>query len=402
VKGEKRTARASFETDEIQLGKYAVVRKVADSVAHELNNVLATVIGLASVVEAEVEPTSSTYNDIQGILNASRRGITLTRNLMGFSRSGAPLLKERIQLNRALGKVLGLLRSANTDTLTVNTELADDLEELEGDPNQIRHVLVNLTANAVDAMRGKGVLTTTTRNIEVSHAQPRRGAHGNALPPGRYICLQVSDTGVGMDQQTLTHALEPFFSTKPSGTAIGLGLPLVHHIVLGHCGEIDIISKEGLGTTVTVYLPSSGPASGLKKEKGASARRGEAREETIMLVDDDPLFIGAAQRILKMLGFSVVTATGGAEAVARFKVDPEAISLAIVDLIMPEVDGMDVLRELKLVAPKLPVIVSSGHHDEEPIQQVMELGAAAFIQKPFTMNEIAEQIERTLSEASST
>jgi nitrogen-specific signal transduction histidine kinase/CheY-like chemotaxis protein len=370
-----------------QPSKLEVVSKVADSVAHELNNVLATIIGLASVIETEVDVDSAIYQDIRGILTASRRGIRLTRNLLGFSKDGDPLYKEQVKLPELLGKVVGLLQRTMPPEVEISADIASDLDPVEVDANQIRNMIINLAANSVDAISGKGAISIKVRSFQPGQDAGPGGAN---LRPGRYLSIQVADTGRGMDSETMRRAFEPFFTTKPAGTASGLGLPLVYRIIKGHNGHVDLYSKEGLGTTVTVYLPALGP----EPRKQAQKPRPEPRRATgaILLVDDEELVRLAARRILKKIGYNVLMAGSGAEALEMLKSRRSDIGAAIVDLIMPEMDGIAVLKEMIKIAPELPVIISSGYAKEEPSKEIMRLGARAFVEKPYTLKEISEKL----------
>jgi CheY-like chemotaxis protein/anti-sigma regulatory factor (Ser/Thr protein kinase) len=351
--------------------------------------VLATVIGLASVIEAETDPDSAVYQDVQGILTASKRGMRLTRNLLGFSKNGTVVFKEPIRLQDLLGKAVSLLQRTSPKEVEIQVEMAKDLEDIEGDPSQIRHMLINLAANAIDAMHGQGTLAITTRNVEIG-----KGEIGS-LDPGRYVRLQVSDTGRGMDQETMQQAFEPFFTTKPRGTASGLGLPLVHRIVRSHGGQIDLYSKKGLGTTVTIHLPTRYVAREAK-ETGARLSRLPQRSGTILLVDDEKLVRMSARRILRMMGFAVITAANGKEAIERFQEHRDEIVAVLLDLIMPEMDGAVALQELKKIDPEVRVVISSGYTREEPVNQILERGAAAFVQKPYTVQQLADALDEVL------
>jgi signal transduction histidine kinase len=369
----------------------AVIQKIADSVAHELNNVLATIIGLASVLEAEFGPDSSYGQDIEGILTASKRGMRLTRNLLGFSRDGSVAFKERIQLNDLLGKAISLLSRTTATGIEIKTDLTEELAEIAGDPSQMRHALINLAANAIDAMQGQGTLTLSTRNVTLRK---------EGLKSGDYVRLQVSDTGRGMDPETLKHAFDPFFTTKPQGTGSGLGLPLVNRIVRNHGGRVELFSKQGLGTTVTVFLPAIETRKPKPVKRYDSKRiEFDGKRGTILLVDDEPLVRASAKRILGLLGFSVIMAKNGKEALSRYRQHRDKIVLVLLDLIMPEMDGGEALTELKKLNPDVQVVISSGYTREEPVNKLLDRGAIAFVEKPYTVEQLANTLEDLLGPA---
>lgn len=376
-----------------------LVGQLANSVAHEMNNVLATVMGLASVIQQETDPGSTVHQDIQTILEASRRGMDLTRNLLLFSpHRQAP--KRAVSLNDLVGTVHSLLlrtTAEHTGEKQPKVELALDprLPDILGDENQLRQMLINLANNALEAMPAGGTLTVATQVVDLG---PSDVASTPSMTPGRHVRLQVSDTGVGMDDQTLGKAFDPFFTTRQTRKAPGLGLSLVYDGVTRHGGKVDIFSRKGLGTTVTLHFASlelaDEPGSGRRHRKTAP----EKKSGTVLLVDDDALVRKSTGRMLKKLGYEVIPVSGGAEALSAYRTSAKDITLVMVDLIMPDMDGTEVLQRLKRIDPSVCVVVCSGYPGGEATTR--QLGCSGYASKPFTLESLSDALEEALEETS--
>jgi len=371
-----------------------LVGELANSVAHEMNNVLATVMGLASVIQTETDPTSTTFQDIQAILEASRRGMDLTRNLLLFSPQ-RQAVKRAVLLNDLVGTVHSLLQrtlESQPDVPRHPVELVLDpkLPDILGDENQLRQMLLNLTNNAVEAMPRGGTLTLATQTVEFG---PSDVASTPGLSPGRYVRLQVSDTGMGMDGQTLDRAFDPFFTTRHTRKAPGLGLSLVYDGVSRHGGKVDIFSRKGLGTTVTIHfkaLEDDEPTSALRRRN----LEPEPKSGTVLLVDDDALVRKSSARMLRKLGYEVLAVASGEEALREYKKSGEDIDVVMVDLIMPGMDGTEVLKELKQMNPDVRVVVCSGYPGGESTTR--GLGCAGYAAKPFSLESLSSALDEAL------
>ncbi len=364
-----------------------VIGKLADGIAHEMNNVLATIMGLASVLESDIDVSNPLFQDVQGILAASRRGLDLTRNLVSFSQSSKNF-QEPVLLNHLVGMVRSLLQRTTPSHVEIETHIASDLAVIRGDLNQIKHALINLATNATDAIQTKGIITFTTSNITLKETDLTSFPN---LSPGHYVRLQVSDTGLGMDDETLKQAFDPFFTTK--GTARGLGLSLVLNTVEQHGGKVTIFSKSGQGTTVTIDFPaieSTHTTNDIAQKKQPSLA---VKSGTVLLVDDENLVLVAGKRLLERLGYTVMVALTGQEALEIYKKNGNDISFVLLDLIMPDMDGLQVLKHLKELDQEVQVIISSGYAREESLSTGLSAGALAFVQKPFTLNELAATLE---------
>jgi CheY-like chemotaxis protein len=369
-----------------------VIERLAEGVAHEMNNMLAAIMGLASVVQSEVDPRGSMHEDLQGILDASRKGLDLTHNLLGFAKRESRR-KDRIELNRLVGVTLGLLQRTVSKDNEIKTQLGDDLAEIEGDATQLKHVLVNLLTNATEALeasRNKRLLTITTKNIVL---EEKDLTSTEELPPGKYIRLQISDTGPGMDEETLAQAFQPFFTTKGRGP--GLGLAVVYDTVTRHGGRIGVVSKVGIGTTFTVDIPSAELISSIPDSPEIPRDSIHPQSGTALIVDDEPLILKTGERLLRRLGYNVIAASNGKQALECYANRGREISFVLLDLIMPEMDGFDVLKTLKEIDPAVKVIISSGYAGDAPRDELLSMGAVGFVDKPYTV----QQLQTALNEA---
>jgi len=349
-----------------------------------MNNILGTILGLTSAVQFGLEPTDPTHHDLAGVVEACRKGRDLTRNLLGFARRGR-YRKERIALNGQVRELRRLLERTIPKQVAIETELAANLAEIEGDPSQVHQALLNLCLNAVDAMPRGGTLTITTSNRDRQLSDRSRSPE---LPPGRYVTVCVLDTGIGMDHETQQRAFEPFFTTKPKGRGTGLGLSMVYGTIQSHGGRVTLESEPGRGTAVTIDLPALAP---LGEGPLARAEEGRPRPATglVLVVDDEPLFREATRRMLESLGYGVILAAGGAEALAALRSRRGEIRLVLLDLLMPGMDGGETFSELRALDPGLSVLLCSGYGQERQADALLARGARGFIQKPFDIDELS-------------
>jgi nitrogen-specific signal transduction histidine kinase/CheY-like chemotaxis protein len=389
----RRSSRAPGDSGSGQFENIGVIERLAESVAHEMNNVLSAIMGLASVVQSEHEPEDESYLDLQGILDASKKGLTLTRNLLGFAQR-EPQRKERIDLNRLIGVTCGLLQRTVSPKVSIQTRLAEDLVEIDGDPSQLKHVLVNLATNAIEALgsaRGKRILTMATSNVMLSAEDL---SAFEELVPGEYVRLQVSDTGPGMSDETIERAFQPFFSTKGKGT--GLGLAVVLDSVVGHRGRIGVVSRSGIGTTVTVDLPSAALSSTLPESPTSVRRTIIPHAGAALIVDDEPLILHTGERVLGRLGYRVHLASSGKQALETYAKHGRDITFVLLDLIMPEMDGAEVLETLLELDPAAKVIVSSGFGSDASREEMTARGAAGYLDKPYTVQQLQHVLREVL------
>ncbi len=389
-RSEKERARLEEQFRESQ--KMEAIGRLAGGVAHDMNNVLGAVMGLAAAFDSEDNLSQRQREDLASILEACRRGRDLTRDLLGFARKGK-YRKEKINLNRLAKEIKQILTRTIPRTVEIETTLEQDLELTVGDSGQITHAAMNVCINAVDAMRGRGKLHLRTRNVVIDTEEARKH---NGVTAGKFAMLEIIDTGSGMDATTLDLAFEPFFTTKPQGKGSGLGLAMVYGTIKNHSGLVKLSSEVGKGTEVKICLPAVDNESTLSQSAQRGSMRPVSQTQTgkVLLVDDEPMIRNAGRRLLERLGYEVILAATGEDAVEMYKGSKDDIWLVVLDLIMPGMDGEDVFMALKEFDPGVTVLLSSGYSKEEKAEELLEQGAAAFIQKPFDLNALADQLAR--------
>ena len=383
------TDRIHLEAQLRQAQKMDAIGRLAGGVAHDFNNLL-TVIGAHSGFLLEtLDGDDPRHEDAEAIHKAGVRAAGLTRQLLAFSRKQIlkPVL---IDLNAIVEETLQMLKRLLGEDIQVVTKLASDLSAVVADASQIDQVIVNLAVNARDAMPDGGVLTISTRNITVTANNSAR-----RVPAGDYVLLQVVDTGIGMDTSVQARLFEPFFTTKEPGKGTGLGLATVYGIVNQSSGFILVESAPAKGTTFQVYLPAmKGDA---VHEEIRVAEEIETRGvETILLVEDEPSVRLIARRILQRQGYSVLLASGGAEALEISAAFHSTIHLVISDAVMPGMTGAEVVRRLQEERPGLKALFMSGYTDDEILRRGIVSSTAAFIQKPFTLQDFCRAARQAL------
>jgi PAS domain S-box-containing protein len=384
--------KAALETQLQQAQKMEAIGRLAGGVAHDMNNVLSAIMGSASVLETEIDPDDHKKADIENILLACRKGRDLTRDLLGFARKGK-YVRESISMNDVVKEALGLLGRTIAKSITIKTNLEENLNCTLGDRSQIHHVLMNICINAADAMKGRGRLTINTKNVFLDKSLATKLG---GLEPGDYVEVEVIDTGVGMDGETLRMAFEPFFTTKPKGEGTGLGLSMVYGVMKNHGGVVNIDSEPGKGTAVSMHLPAFEQVE--QPQAAVEAGRPSIRPDRggILLVDDEKIVRNSAKRLLERLGYTVFLAEHGEAALKIYKKEKERISLVLLDLIMPEMNGPTAFKELKKMDSDVKVLLLSGYPKDEKIETLLEEGAMGFMQKPFDMQAISEAIKKAL------
>lgn len=375
-----------------QSQKMEAIGTLAAGVAHDMNNILGGVMMTASLLGQKLQSNGGERGEVRQIISCCERGRDLTGNLLGFARKGK-YHQETVSVDDVVRQVTALLARTLPRTVVIQTELQPSLPPLWGDVSQLQVALLNVCNNASDAMSGTGTLTLSAR----IRSFPQDGPPPNSdLRPGSYVCLCVSDTGTGMDATTMERAFDPFYTTKPPGEGTGLGLSMAHGTVKNHDGTITITSHPGTGTTVAIYLPAarldtSPPLSVQKRAVVPPKKNG-----TVLLVDDDPGILSVGEPALCHLGFSVLTATHGVHAVQIYRERRTEISLVILDLLMPVMDGSTAFTKLKEIDPDVPVLIASGYSTYEVVSRLLEQGARGFLKKPFDLDELSEAIAKAL------
>jgi PAS domain S-box-containing protein len=372
------------------------VGQLAGGIAHDFNNILGVILNYAEFVGDELDPDSQASKDIAEIHRAAERAAALTRQLLIFSRREV-VKPELLYLRNVIGELENLLRRALGERVELTIHFGDPCA-VEADPGQVEQVLVNLAVNARDAMPDGGRLVIEVDRVDLDEEFAETHPNTN---PGSYVRLKVSDTGVGMDADTVQRAFEPFFTTKAKGEGTGLGLATVYGIVTGAGGRIDIYSEPGMGTTVKIHLPASSavPGEGKAQEVGRPLGQGEV----VLVVEDEPDVRRMAERILTKGGYNVLSTSGGEEALKIFQGSDQEVDLMLTDVIMPGMLGTELVEQIEAVRPGLGVIFMSGYsHQVLAPEALAEQGAAAFIEKPFNATELLRTVREMLDSRGAT
>ncbi len=378
-----------LETQLQQAQKMESIGTLAGGIAHDFNNILMGIQGNASLMLLKIDPSHPNYEKIKNIEKYVQNGTELTKQLLGFARRGKYMVKAT-DLNEIIEKSSQLFARTKKE-IQVRTELIEDLWAAEVDRGQIEQVLLNLYVNAWQAMPGGGELFIQTENarLDRSSTKPYR------IEPGQYVKISVSDTGVGIDRETQQRIFEPFFTTKEMGRGTGLGLASVYGIIKSHGGYINVYSEKEQGTTFTIYLPASRMDADAvhEVEDTADIVKGSG---TILLVDDEKMIVEVGRELLEELGYAVLTAGSGQEAVEVFQARQAQIDLVIMDMIMPGMGGGETFECLKEIDPQVRVLLSSGYSLNGQASEILQRGCEGFIQKPFNMHQLAEKVQKSM------
>jgi PAS domain S-box-containing protein len=388
------SAEKTLRAQLLQAQKMEAIGTLAGGVAHDFNNLLQAVQGYAELLLLDRRREEPGSRELHEIVRAARRGGELTRQLLAFSRKLESRLRP-VDLNREVQEIYKLLTRTIPKMIEIQLHLADDLKTVHADPVQMEQVIMNLAINAKDAMPAGGNLTIETRNVRLDRRHSRRY---QGVKPGRYCLLVVTDTGHGMDQETLEHVFEPFFTTKGVGRGTRLGLATFYGIVKSHGGHVACSSEPGAGTRFEIYLPVADE----EEQEVPEVRDMEVPvgwgSETILLIDDEASVAGLAIEILKRSGYTVLAAPDGETALRIYEKEGKYIALVILDLIMPGMGGSRCLEELVRMNPEVRVIVASGVVADGYRQEVLDAGARDFLQKPYEMNELVRRVRLVLDE----
>ena len=367
--------------------------RLAGGIAHDFNNILTGILGYVSLLQDEIQPGTEARADLDEIERASRRASDLTRQLLTFARKQtvSPSLVDLNELIRNVDRILHRLIGEDVEMVV---DLADELPAVRADPAQLEQVLTNLVVNARDAMPRGGRITIATRLVQATPTELGIGL-GVGARITDFVQLEVSDTGVGMDARTMARVFEPFFTTKEPGRGTGLGLAISYGIVQEAGGAISVSSEPGVGTAVTIHLPpAAGSAAPMPERR--ERPRDSTSAETVLIVEDEPLVRGLAERALKGRGYTVLTAGDGDVALEVARSWGRHIDLLVTDVVMPRTGGRLVAEQLSAARPGLKVLFISGHVDDPRVREAIESRGAAFLPKPFTPNDLAEAVRRVL------
>ncbi len=370
-----------------QAQKMEAIGTLAGGIAHDFNNLLMAIQGNISLALFDLDPSHPQYALLANIERLVQSGAELTSKILGYARKGRYQARA-VHLNelvRETAETFGRMRKE----IRILYEFASDLPPVIADRGQIQQVLLNLFVNAGDAMAEKGTLTLGTRRVAAEEIP----FQAYAVKPGIYVELSVRDTGMGMTPEVRKRIFEPFFTTKKVGRGTGLGLASAYGIVKSHGGYIDAVSAPGEGATFYVYLPAAAAAA-------AASDRGKRPwapgRGTLLLVDDEPEVLEVTACMLERIGYEVLRAKSGRQAIEIFREQGARIRLVLLDMIMPEMSGAEVFGELKRIDPGVRVLLATGHRLQGEAREILNRGGAGFIQKPFDLEELSRRLAAML------
>ncbi len=388
--------RAETEAEKLQaqltqVQKMESVGRLAGGIAHDFNNMLGVILGYSELVLEQVEAGQPIYSALQGIQQAAQRSADLTRQLLAFARKQtvAPLV---LDLNETVASMLNMLRRLIGENIDLAWLPGGSLGPIRMDPTQIDQILANLCVNARDAVGDTGKVTIETKNVFFDKAYC--SAHADVIP-GEYVLLALSDNGRGMDREVLSHLFEPFFTTKEMGKGTGLGLATVYGIVKQNKGFVNVYSEPGLGTTFKLYLPCY-LGKGEQSSQPEAVKPSATGNETILLVEDEPMILEMTTVMLKRQGYAVLPAISPGEAIRLAREHAGEIHLLMTDVVMPEMNGRELARNLLSLYPHLNRLFMSGYTANVIAHHGVLDEGVHFIQKPFTMQDLAIKIREVL------
>jgi len=377
----------ALESKVLQSQKMESLGVLAGGIAHQFNNLLQSILGGTGIAAQLLPRNSPVHTQLQMIESAANDAAELTRQMLAYSgKSG--FMVEEIDVSALVEEMRELIEAAVSDKVEVRFRLHAKLPPVKADQTELRQVVMNLVNNAVESMgESGGVITVTTGTAVCDPATLAETVLGEELPEGTYVLLEIADTGCGMDSSTQARIFDPFFSTKFTGR--GLGLPAVLGIVRGIHGALRVDSRRGTGTTIRVLIP------GLTEGGDLETRRTKpSGGETVLVVDDDDVVRSLTQQMLEEAGFTVLTAADGRQALDVFRQSSDFIEVVLLDMTMPHMDGETTFSRLRQINDQVPVIISSGYSTQEAMDRFSGPGPAAFLQKPYRLDDLVTAVRR--------
>lgn len=374
----------------IQLQKMESLGTLVGGIAHDFNNILGIIIPNTDLLRKDAKGDPQIIRRANIISESAQRAADLTRQLLMFSRN-QDIQKVSVSPNKLLQRLSNMLRRTLGKEYEIELKLADNLPNIEADETRLSQVIINLAVNARDAMPEGGKIVIAS---EMKYYKPK-GVNGQKQ--GKFVCISMKDTGKGIEAEHLDKIFDPFFTTKTLGKGTGLGLSVVYGIIQSHDGFIDVESQVGVGTTVYLYLPPGNmPDNQQKEEKMEKSVRGGGN---ILVVDDEQMIRDSVREILETFGYKITVAKDGFEAIRQVKETKISFDLAIVDMSMPKMNGIQTIRELKKIDNELRVILSSGHIERQP-QLPEDLEIEDTLPKPYRLKELANKVRQILNHPS--
>ena len=390
------TEQKNLERQFAQSQKMQAVGQLAGGIAHDFNNLLTAMIGFSDLLLLRHRPGDQSFADIMQIKQNANRAANLVRQLLAFSRQQT-LQPRLLNLTDILAELSHLLRRLIGENIELQMNHGRDLGMIKADQGQLEQVIINLAVNARDAMDGGGVLTIRTGNEKV---EQRRKSKDEAMPPGSYTVIEVTDSGCGIPPENLDRIFDPFFSTKEVGAGTGLGLSTVYGIVKQTGGYVFVDSVVGEGTTFAIYLPqvAEREVAAIQQDAEAQDRRDLTGAGTLLLVEDEDAVRAFSARALRNKGYNVLEANSGETALEILAGEGDPIDLLVTDVVMPRLDGPSLVKEVRQSRPDLKVIFISGYAEDSFRKRLDEDEGIHFLPKPFSLKQLAGKVKEVLGE----
>jgi len=384
--------RSELERQLLHTQKLESLGVLAGGIAHDFNNLLMVISGNLELVRYTVDSASVATKYIDNAFLASKRAADLTRQMLAYSGKGGYCVK-LVDLNRLVGENADLLKASMGKGVVLSVQLQPGLPQMEADPGQMQQVIMNLITNASEAMGEKGGTIKVTTGLEEFSAADLAGSRLEEKPlPGQYLYVRIADGGCGMDAETRERLFDPFFTTKFTGR--GLGLSAVLGIIKGHAGAIFVDTEPGAGSTITVLFPVPEPRAGASGSGGRPEPAKALGAGTVLIVDDDEMVRMVCREMLQGIGYHTLLASDGSEAVALFRAHAAEITMVIMDLSMPQMDGLSAAAEIRRIRSDIGMILSSGYSVAEAARRMAGHEGAFFIQKPYELESLRQILGR--------
>jgi len=386
------TARKRLEGQLQQAQKMESIGTLAGGIAHDFNNILFPIVGHTEMLLEDVPENSPFRDSLNGIYTSALRAKDLVKQILTFSRQEKSQLK-LMKMQPVIKEALKLIRSSIPTTIGIKQDIQSDCGVIKADPTQIHQIVMNLATNAYHAMeKTGGDLKVGLKEIKLSEYD----VIDPDMTPGSYACLTVSDTGKGMNKELTQKIFDPFFTTKEKGKGTGMGLSVVHGIVLGMNGAIQVNSQPGKGTQFDVYLPVQ--KTFFEKQLSISNAKIQGGTEQVLLVDDEEAILTMEKQILERLGYQVTSRTSSIEALEAFRDRPDKFDIVITDMAMPNMSGEKLSAELVKIRPDIPVLICTGFSETMSEEKATSMGIKGFLLKPIVIKDLAQKIREVLDE----
>lgn len=386
-----RQERRKLEDQLLQAQKMEAVGLLAGGIAHDFNNILTAIMGYGSLLQSLMSTDDPLRTYVNQIITASVKAASLTQSLLAFSRKQV-LNIEPVNVNEIIEDITTLLSRIMGEHIDVRTDLSTSPLFVLADKGQLEQVLMNLATNSRDVMPEGGSFVISTEMIELDDSYAEFGEY---VQSGKYVAISVTDTGCGMDEETRQKIFEPFFTTKDAGRGTGLGLAIVYGIIKQHKGLIEVISSRARGTTFRLLLPMVDERAEIR-ESAARAKMAEGGSETILLAEDNDAVRDLVRDVLEKSGYRVIQSVDGVDALTRFNENPEAVDLALLDVVMPKKSGVKVFDEMQRARPDLKVLFMSGYVDDVEARREISEKGLPFLKKPLSLDELRCRVREIL------